>query len=202
MILSTNRTLEDTAFWKILIKIMRIVLIICSVVSTGCILVAVVLRMMGHNFYGSDEIILLFAMWLYFIGAAYGSYENSHIKADLLNMYIKNMHYKDLMNLIAQGLTTIINAILVVWATDTMIWTLTRNPATTSLKIPIAIPKGAIFIGLCLMLFFHVYYLYKNYKKYKKFGYFSSPNEGDYIDEKYKKLDPSCAIPTKMELNG
>ena len=22
------------------------------------------------------------------------------------------------------------------------------------------------------------------------------------IDEKYKKLDPSCAIPTKMELNG
>ena len=60
-------------------------MIIGSIASTGCMVYSVVLRYcFKQNFYGSDEVIMLFAFWLYFMGAVYGSYENSHIKADLL----------------------------------------------------------------------------------------------------------------------
>lgn len=180
---------------------MRAVLIICSAVSTGCILYAVFLRyILKSNFYGSDEIILLFAFWLYFIGAAYGSYENSHIKADLLNMYIKNMRYKDGMNLIAQSATVLVNCILLVWAFESLSWALEKMPLTTSLKIPLAIPRSAIFVGLLLMAFYHIFYLYENTVLYFRKGYFSTPQNNDYVSEKHRQKYPDDITPTKAEL--
>ena len=160
-----SHSLQDAIFWRSIVKIMRIAMVICSAATTGCILVAVVMRyILKSNFYGSDEIILVFAFWLYFMGAAYSSYENSHIKADLLNMYIKNMHYKDMLNLVAQMLTVLVNVVLMVWACQFMLWAWEKNPLTTALKIPILIPRSAIFIGLALMLFYHVYYLIVNFR--------------------------------------
>lgn len=180
---------------------MRTVLIICSTVSTGCILYAVFLRyILKSNFYGSDEIILLFAFWLYFIGAAYGSYENSHIKADLLNMYIKNMRYKDGLNLIAQAATVLVNCILLVWAYESLLWALEKMPLTTSLKIPIAIPRSAIFFGLLIMAFYHIFYLYENTVLYIRKGYFSTPQKNDYVSEKHREKYPNDRTPTKAEL--
>ena len=193
--------IRNTVFWFIIKKFMRAVLIICSAVSTGCILYAVFLRyILKSNFYGSDEIILLFAFWLYFIGAAYGSYENSHIKADLLNMYIKNMRYKDGLNLIAQAATVLVNCILLVWAYDSLLWAIEKMPLTTSLKIPIAIPRSAIFVGLLLMAFYHIFYLFENAIKFFRMGYFSTPLKNDYVSEKHRAKYPHDSTPTKSEL--
>lgn len=198
-----SHSLQDAIFWRSIVKIMRIAMVICSAATTGCILVAVVMRyILKSNFYGSDEIILVFAFWLYFMGAAYGSYENSHIKADLLNMYIKNMHYKDMLNLIAQMLTVLVNVVLMVWACQFMLWAWEKNPLTTALKIPILIPRSAIFIGLALMLFYHVYYLIVNFRSLLRYGYFSTQNDGDYISQNFRDRDPECRIPTKAELEA
>ena len=200
-ILNSILNIRNTIFWNALQKFMRIILISCSVISTGCILYAVFLRyILKGNFYGSDEIILLFAFWLYFIGAAYGSYENSHIKADLLNVYIRNMRYKDGLNLIAQAMTVLVNCILLIWAFDSLRWALEKMPLTTSLKIPVAIPRSAIFVGLLLMAFYHIYYLYENTYKFIKKGYFSEPNSDDYLSEKQKKKFHNDNIPTKSDL--
>lgn len=193
--------IRDTLFWNGLKKFMRTVLVLCSVISTGCILYAVFLRyVLKSNFYGSDEIILLFAFWLYFIGAAHGSYENSHIKADLLNMYIRNMRYKDGLNLIAQAATVLVNCVLLVWSFDSLSWTLDKMPLTTSLKIPLAIPKSAIFFGLLLMAFYHIFYLYENTFNFIQKGYFSVPQSNDYVSEKHKKRFPEDSTPTNSEL--
>ena len=198
-----SHSLQDAIFWRSIVKIMRIAMVICSAATTGCILVAVVMRyILKSNFYGSDEIILVFAFWLYFMGAAYSSYENSHIKADLLNMYIKNMHYKDMLNLVAQIFTVLVNVVLMVWACQFMLWAWEKNPLTTALKIPILIPRSAIFIGLALMLFYHVYYLIVNFRSLLRYGYFSTPNDGDYISQNFRDRDSACRIPTKAELEA
>lgn len=201
--MSSSATLRDTAFWKVLLFLMKLTLVVCSVVSTGCIVAGVVIRyILNGDFYGSEEIILCFAFWLYFIGAAYGSYENSHIKADLLNMYLKNMRWKDGMNLLAQLVTVLSNAVLLCWAIVSMQWAIVKWPLTTSLKIPIAIPRAAILVGLLVMFFYHVYYLYDNFRKYKNQGYFSEPGENDYVSENLKKKFPACTMPTKAELEA
>ncbi len=194
-------SLQDTGFWKLLLKLTRIVIVVCNMMSTLTIIAAVFMRyILGSNFYGSDEIILLFAFWLYFIGAAHGSYENSHIKADLMKMYIKNMRIKDAIGLLAEFATLAVNTVVLVWAAQMLIFSLEKNPLTTSLKIPISISHSAIFLGMLLMEFYHGYYFFRNIRTYFGKGYYTEPQEGDYVSEGLKAKYPEITAPTKAEL--
>ncbi|MDO4952273.1 MAG: TRAP transporter small permease [Synergistaceae bacterium] len=197
----SSSTLKDTAVWNLLLKVIRFVIVVCNMMSTVTILAAVFMRyVLGSNFYGSDEIILLFAFWLYFIGAAYGSYENSHIKADLMKMYVKNMRTKDAIGLLAETLTLAVNTVVLVWSAQMLLWSLAKNPLTTSLKIPISISHSAIFLGMLLMEFYHGYYLFRNFRAYFKEGYYTEPSEGDYVSERIKEKYPNAKAPTKAQL--
>ena len=67
--------LTKTIFWTILHRIIVVLMVVGSVASTACMVYSVILRyVFKGNFYGSDEVIMLFAFWLYFMGAAYGSF--------------------------------------------------------------------------------------------------------------------------------
>lgn len=193
--------LMDTLFWKTLLRVIKTIMVSCSVISTGCIVYAVVLRyVFGQNFYGSDEVILLFAFWLYFMGAVYGSFEDSHIKADLVIVYIKNIYLKDLVCLIAQGLTIVINSMVLVWAWQYFLRIIEKPAFSTGLSIPLVIPKSAIFVGLLLMLFFHVYFFQRHLRAFIREGHYSDPQEGDYVSVATKNKFPNIGIPLKHEL--
>ena len=101
---------ENTGFWKILKSLIEWLMIICSVGCSGVIIISTIMRyFFTKNWYGSDEIILMFAFWLYFMGAAYGSYENSHIKADIVASLAKNIRRKDILSLLAQVVLVVVN---------------------------------------------------------------------------------------------
>lgn len=193
--------LTQTAFWKILHTVVKWLMITGSVVSTICMIYAVIKRyIFSGNFYGSDEVIMLFAFWLYFMGAVYGSYEDTHIKADLLNVYIKDMHIKDALALLAQFCTVVVNTIVLAWAFRYFSSEISKWGLSTSLKIPLVIPKSAVFFGFLLMEFYHVYYLQHNLRSYLHNGYYTQPRPGDYISERLKKKHPLATAPTKQEL--
>lgn len=172
--------------------------------STACMVYSVILRyVFKGNFYGSDEVIMLFAFWLYFMGAAYGSFEDSHIKADLLSVYLKDMHIKDLFTIISEFLTVIVNTIVLSWATRFFFSEIAKWGLSTSLKIPLIIPKSSIFFGFLLMEFYHVYYLQRHLHMYIKTGVCSDPRPGDYISESLRNKHPELKdIPTKAELQA
>lgn len=197
---SKHFDLTQTAFWNVLQNVVKVVMIIGSVASTGLMVYSVILRyVFKGNFYGSDEVIMLFAFWLYFMGAVYGSYENSHIKADLLNVYIKNLRSKDVVALVAQVLTIVVNTIVLVWAWKYFQMELTKWGLSTALKIPLVIPKSAVFFGFLLMEFYHVYYFIHNLLRYFRDGHFSEPQFGDYISDRAKEKWPEINAPTKAE---
>lgn len=192
--------LTQTKAWDILRNLVRVVMIVGSLASTACMVYSVVLRyVFKSNFYGSDEVIMLFAFWLYFMGAVYGSYENSHIKADLLNVYIKNMRTKDFISLIAQLLTIVVNTIVLTWAARYFSSEIAKGGLSTALKIPLVIPKSAVFFGFVLMEFYHVYFFIHNAIRYVKLGCFTAPQNGDYITDKTKAKYPELDVPTKAE---
>jgi len=192
--------LTKTRFWTILHQLIKWLMIIASVCSTGCMVYAVIKRYcFKGNFYGSDEIIMLFAFWLYFMGASYGSFENSHIKADLLNVYIKNMRVKDGITVFAQFCTVVVNTIVLAWATRFFVSEISKWGLSTSLKIPLIVPKSAIFFGFVLMEFYHVYYLQRDLRCFLRRGVFSEPRPGDYISQKTKTRYPALDIPTREE---
>lgn len=195
--------ITKTRVWKFMIASVKYIMILCSVASTSCIIYSVVLRyIFKKNFYGSDEVILMFAFWLYFMGAVYGSYENSHIKADLMNVYVKNIRIKDFIALIAQVIMIVVNVVLITWAWDYFLWGLEKMPLTTGLKIPLVIPQSAVFFGLLLMGFYHIVHFIRNSYRYINFGYYSVPQYGDYMTAATKAKFPQASVPLKEEIKA
>ena len=191
---------EASAFWKGLKAVVEWAMIICSVCCSGVLIISTFMRYcMSKNWYGSDEIILIFAFWLYFMGAIYCSYEDSHIKADIVSSLVKNVRTKDAVALVAGVILVVINAVLIVCAFPYLMDGILRMPRTTSLKIPLWIPRLAIMLSLILMEFYHVYYLIKHFVQYFTDGYFSTPNEYDYFPEKLMTKYPNTGLPTKAQ---
>lgn len=192
---------ESTVFWKGLRSLVEWLMIICSVGCSGVIIISTIMRyFFTKNWYGSDEIILVFAFWLYFMGAVYGSYEDSHIKADILASLEKNIRKKDAISLIAQAILVVVNFVLILWAVPYLTDAIVRMPSTTALSIPLFIPRIAILMGLVLMEFYHVYYFIKNNINFRKFGYFSTPNENDWFPEKLMEKYPNTGLLTKKQV--
>lgn len=195
--------IEHTLLWDILVKIVRAGMVVCSIVTTVVIFTAAFMRYVLHkDFYGVDDIILLFAFWLYFLGAVHGSYENSHIKADILMTLMRNVRLKEAINLIGQVVLVGINVILIIWAWQFFMRGIVEMPKTTALHIPYFIPRFAIFLGLLLMELYHVVYLIKNVRNYFKYGYFSEEiGQYDYLPDSTLKKHPDAGIPSKAEAN-
>ena len=199
-----SHDLTKTIFWTVLHRLIVILMVAGSIASTACMVYSVILRYaFKGNFYGSDEVIMLFAFWLYFMGAAYGSFEDSHIKADLLTVYLKDMHIKDLFTIVSELLTVAVNTVVLSWATRFFFSEIAKWGLSTSLKIPLIIPKSSIFFGFLLMEFYHVYYLQRHLRTYIKTGVCSDPRPGDYISESLRNKHPELKdIPTKAELQA
>lgn len=194
---------ENSAIWKILQHSAQWLMIICSVCCTTVIIVSCIMRyVFTKNWYGSDEIILTFAFWLYFMGAVYGSFEDSHIKADIIPTVVKNMRTKDSITLVAAVLLVIINALLIIWAFPYFWEGVVKMPATTALKIPLLIPRMAILLGLIWMEFYHVYYAIKKVYNFTHRGYYSTPNEYDYFPEKLMAKYPNTDLRTKAQVDS
>ena len=192
---------ETSGFWKGLRGIVEWLMIICSVCCSGVLIISTFMRYcMDKNWYGSDEIILIFAFWLYFMGAIYCSYEDSHIKADIISSLVKNIRAKDAVALVAGIVLVVINVVLIICVIPYLQDGFLRMPRTTSLKIPLVIPRIAIMLSMILMEFYHVYYLIKHFVQYFKNGFFSTPNEYDYFPEKLKAKYPNTGLPTKAEM--
>ena len=194
---------EESGFWKGLKASVEWLMIICSVCCSGVLIISTFMRYcMSKNWYGSDEIILMFAFWLYFVGAIYCSYEDSHIKADIVSSLVKNIRAKDTVALIAGIVLVVINAVLIVCVIPYLQDGFVRMPRSTSLKIPLVIPRIAIMLSMILMEFYHIYYLIKHFVEFFRVGYFSTPNEYDYFPEKLMAKYPNTGMPTKAEMDA
>ena len=174
----------ETRAWSVLEKLIRFVMVASSVGMTVCILASVFMRyVLKGNFYGAEDLMLMFAFWLYFIGGAYGSFEDSHIKADIVSIMVKNARIRCAIGLFAQFACIAVNLILSFWALNYMIWDLAKMPATTALHIPLIIPHSAIFFGLLLMLFYHIYYFQRNLRSYIKNGSYEQPKPNGSVED-------------------
>ena len=154
-----NLLLENRGI-LVLVKIQKFILMFSNITIALIIVAAALGRMLiGLNLYGYDEVLLTFSFWLYFYGASQGSYENSHIKADLVSAFIKNEKIKSTLNLTTMIITAAVNAVFVFWGYEFFKWTVIQGQATVGLRIPIWIPQSAIFIGLILMFIYHILHI-------------------------------------------
>ena len=152
--------IKNSFLWRMLDRLMSFIMIASSIILTFTIGICVFVRYVLHsNIYGSDEIITLFALWLYWIGAAYGSLEDSHITADVLDLFIKNPKILRIKAIFVKGFTTATAAVLTYWGVGKyLVFNIQNFGYTTALKMPTLFITSAISIGLFLCFIYSLFH--------------------------------------------
>ncbi len=166
--------IQESGIWRVIDKINGILLSICGVLAVVTIFANVIARyIFKTDIYGMEEIILVIAFWLYFIGGSNASMENSHIKADLVDVFVKNKVKMYTINGMAKLVEFITMAVLSAWSIDLVVLNAIRMPKTPGLKIPFIVSQIPIAIGFVIMTIFAAYYcllFFSHAAKIKKGG--------------------------------
>src|SRR5690625_1523600 len=81
--------------WKLLERVQQSILVLCSVFLVLGVSIQVFLRyVLKSDLLGIQELIIILAFWLYFIGSSLGSLYNKHISAELVSIYVSNKKIK------------------------------------------------------------------------------------------------------------
>ncbi len=141
--------------WHGMDRLQQIVLIATSLFISVFMFVEVMLRyVFCKPIMGIEEILPLGAFWLYFIGASYGSYKRSHIKAEVVEMMVKNPRRVAVSRAVASVITFGVSLYLCKWGFDFFVYGLTQGQFSATLFIPMVYSQSAVFFGLVLMTFY------------------------------------------------
>lgn len=132
-------------------------MVTCSLTVTGIIFLAVLLRYVFHSdLYGYEEIVVIFAFWLYFIGGSYGSYTRTHITADVVSVYVPDGKLKGFLCVTSSLITFLWSSFMAYWGFDFFMYGITEGAVTPVWRLPMAISYSGVFLGLLMM---SVYFL-------------------------------------------
>lgn len=156
----TKKTFESSILWRIPIYIMRFWLAFASIIIVLAITAAVVLRYVFHtDLYGLEEIEMLLAMWIYFIGCIHGSYQRNHISADIMMVILKSDKAKKTVRLIISIVSFAVSVFFAKWAIDYWNVTFEIGGQTTGLKMPLALQRIPISVGFVCMVVYNLYHM-------------------------------------------
>lgn len=166
MLQQVFRTVSNL-IWNSLLIFQRGVLVSCSLFVITLMTLVVILRyIFKTDLYGIEELVVIAAFWLYFIGASYGSYEKTHITADILTIYLKKDRVKALINIIALVISAGVALVFAYWAFGLLIWGLVMKGKSPAWGIPMYIPQSSILVGFALMSFYFLAHLMGDLKKF------------------------------------
>jgi TRAP-type C4-dicarboxylate transport system permease small subunit len=142
---------------RFLIRMMKTVIIFITIMATCTMFLQVVSRYVFNiSISGLDELTGHTAVWLYLMGAAYGTYDKSHIKADMAGMFIKNERIKYGIKIMSSVIATVMACFMVSWSFDYIHWSIIKHELTPTLRIPTVIFQISILIGSVLMAVYFI----------------------------------------------
>jgi TRAP-type C4-dicarboxylate transport system permease small subunit len=155
---------ERNIFDRIVVGFFTIVIVANSLLITLIIAGAAVARYIFKvNFYGYEEIAVLVAFWLYFMGAAYGSYNNTHVSADIVDAYLPECRIKRALTFVRHLVTCAVCGLFAYYGYEFFsfgfvgpLGNFQFKPTSMVWRIPLWTSYAAIFAGLILM---EVYFL-------------------------------------------
>lgn len=158
--------LEKSSFYIALVRFLRFGLILSNILVTCITFAAVITRALNINLLGYEEILIICAFWLYMIGSAYGSYEESHIKADIIVIMMKEGFTKDLIALLRNTLSVVLGIIFFLWALQLFQWNIANGQQTPVWRIPVTVSQSSLLFGLTVGTFYHLVHLYNEIKRF------------------------------------
>lgn len=140
-------------FWRLLAGVQHGISVICNLAIVLIVVTTVCMRYFLHlDFFGAEEVLMVCAFWLYFIGAANGSFEKSHIEASLVEQTFGGTVAGRLVAFVRDTVELVVIAVLAYWSWLLIRFAIDRWPVTPGWGIPVLVPQSAILAGFCLML--------------------------------------------------
>ncbi len=115
------------------------------------------------DLFAYEEWLLIICFWLYFMASALGTYENSHVNADLLEYVIKDQRVAWLRSMVVVAIELIVCIFAIYWAVLMLRDEIDSYPywqTTIALKIPFLLPRAAVLVGFGFMAFYSALRLY------------------------------------------
>lgn len=160
--------IEKSKLWNAFLSIERILLKICCFLVFVVLIISVFMRyVFKSDLYGIEEFVAILAMWMYMLSASYSSYEDSHIKADILDTYIKNQKVLALDHLVVEIISTMVQGVFTVWGFQYAAWSFDMGNLSPYWKFPMFISQVSLAVGLSLMLIYNIYHCVKKAQKFK-----------------------------------
>jgi len=129
------------------------VIIAVTIMASCSMLLQVIARYVFEiSISGLDELTGHMAVWMYLMGAAYGSFERSQIKAEMIHLFIKNDRILNSVRALATAIAAIVAGFMVYWSYGYVRWSIVKHEVTPSLQIPTVFFQIAILIGALLMV--------------------------------------------------
>ena len=110
----------------------------------------------GLPVWGMDELSGHMAIWLYLIGAAYGTYTRKHIKAEIVQMIIKNPRALAIIRVMTVVFSAVIAGYMTAWSYEYLCWSITHHEIMEALGWPTVYFQVPIFIAAILMVIYFV----------------------------------------------
>ncbi|MFT5708178.1 MAG: TRAP-type C4-dicarboxylate transport system permease small subunit [Oceanospirillaceae bacterium] len=116
---------------------------------------------------GMEELIMYPILWLYMLGAVNASRENSHIRANVLDVFIKSPRKLAIIAIIADLLSIVVLVWLMYWAWDFTQYILKVGKESPTLYLPTFYADISLIIGLALMALYTVGHIVRLLTKVK-----------------------------------
>lgn len=151
--------IKASLLWRGLELLQKAVLILSSLFVALIMCAQVLMRyVFKSDLYGMEEIIIIVAFWLYFLGSSYGVFEKSHVRADIIPQLLPETPRR-LLSLAVQATMTALCLLFSWWGFDFVGYSLQEMPRTLIWAIPLAVGQSSVLAGYLIMSFYSVIYL-------------------------------------------
>ena len=172
------KPIEETGLWKVVVHFMEIMLFLMSAALASMVFITVPVRYI----FGIEEVIMMMAIWIYYLGGAYGSYEQSHINADILLHFVKNKKAIKVISVLKQIVAIVVFGAFGYWCiAKYLAWTIQSGGQSMQLHIPNWVPISMMAISFVLMTLYELFHLYRIFKPYKPSGTEAPEAEGEEV---------------------
>lgn len=138
------------------LQMQKVILLLSSLLIVLGLGITVTMRyFIKTDFFALEELLIIPAFWLYFIGASYGAHEKYHVIVDFINTYASK-RIAEIVQLFTVIVTVIVSVIMTVWAFDHVMWSFQSGSKSSAWKIPLYIAHSSVLVGFLLMTIYFI----------------------------------------------
>jgi len=135
-----------------IVAIQRWLLFFLMGLLTAAMLAEVVTRyFFNTSLFGLEQFVGYTAVWVYFLGAAYGSYERSHVKAEFIGMVIKSKRKLMIGRSASAAVATFVSCVLTKWSLEFCLASIRTHEISPTHSVPMIYFQSALLVGAILM---------------------------------------------------